>query len=118
MMNVTQLAQALIRCPSVTPNTAGVFEVIEEFLVPLGFVAHRHTFHEEGFEPVENLYLRYGTAAPNFCFAGHTDVVPPGDEARWTSPPFAAEIRGGELSGRGAEEMKGAIAAFMVAVGE
>ena len=118
MMNVTQLAQALIRCPSVTPNTAGVFEVIEEFLVPLGFVAHRHTFHEEGFDPVENLYLRYGTAAPNFCFAGHTDVVPPGDEARWTSPPFAAEIRGSELYGRGAEDMKGAIAAFMVAVGE
>lgn len=118
MMNVTQLAQALIRCPSVTPNTAGVFEVIEEFLVPLGFVAHRHTFHEEGFDPVENLYLRYGTAAPNFCFAGHTDVVPPGDEARWTSPPFAAHIRDGMIYGRGAEDMKGAIAAFMVAVGE
>jgi succinyl-diaminopimelate desuccinylase len=118
MMNVTELAQALIRCPSVTPQTAGVFDVIEEFLVPLGFVAHRQTFHEEGFEPVENLYLRYGTAAPNFCFAGHTDVVPPGDEARWTVPPFAPQIRHGELYGRGAEDMKGAIAAFMVAVGE
>ena len=118
MMNVTQLAQALIRCPSVTPKTAGVFDVIEEFLVPLGFVAQRHTFHEEGFDPVENLYLRYGTQAPNFCFAGHTDVVPPGDEAAWNVPPFAAEIRGGELYGRGAEDMKGAIAAFMVAVRE
>ncbi|MFN8973064.1 MAG: succinyl-diaminopimelate desuccinylase [Alphaproteobacteria bacterium] len=118
MMNVTQLAQALIRCPSVTPKTAGVFEVIEEFLVPLGFVAQRHTFHEEGFDPVENLYLRYGTSAPNFCFAGHTDVVPPGDEAAWSVPPFAAEIRNGELYGRGAEDMKGAIAAFMMAVRE
>lgn len=117
-MNVTELAKALIACPSVTPETAGVFDVIEEFLVPLGFVATRATFAEEGTAPVENLYLRYGTAAPNFCFAGHTDVVPVGDPAAWQVPPFSPEIIDGELIGRGAEDMKGAIAAFMVAARE
>lgn len=112
---VVALAKALIRCPSVTPTTAGVFEVIEEALCPLGFVAHRHTFHEEGTAPVENLYLRYGATQPNFCFAGHTDVVPAGDEAAWSIPPFAPEVVNGELYGRGAEDMKGAIAAFIIA---
>lgn len=106
---------ALIRCPSVTPRTVGVFNVIEDYLKPLGFTAQRAVFMEDGFEAVENIYLRYGTAEPNFCFAGHTDVVPPGDEAAWTVPPFAPEVRDGELIGRGAEDMKGAIAAFMVA---
>ncbi|MDX2094622.1 MAG: succinyl-diaminopimelate desuccinylase [Alphaproteobacteria bacterium] len=118
MRDVTELAKALIACPSVTPETAGVFDVIEEFLVPLGFVATRATFAEEGTAPVENLYLRYGTSAPNFCFAGHTDVVPVGDPTAWRVPPFAPEVIDGELIGRGAEDMKGAIAAFMVAVRE
>lgn len=117
-MNVIELTKKLIACPSVTPHTAGVFEVIEEFLLPLGFKAMRHTFHEGGTEPVENLYLRYGTDAPNFCFAGHTDVVPVGDEAAWTTLPFHPEVKGGELIGRGAEDMKGAIAAFMIAARE
>ncbi len=117
-MNVTELAKALIACPSVTPTTAGVFDVIENFLTPLGFVATRQTFAEEGTAPVENLYLRLGTSAPNFCFAGHTDVVPVGDEAAWKVPPFTPEVIDGELYGRGAEDMKGAIAAFMVAVKE
>lgn len=114
-MNVIQLAQALIRCPSVTPDTAGVFDVITQFLEPLGFTIHRQTFALEGSPPVENLYARFGTASPNFCFAGHTDVVPVGDASAWRVPPFAAEIVDGELIGRGAEDMKGAIAAFMVA---
>ncbi len=117
-MNVITLAKALISCPSVTPTTAGVFDVIENFLVPLGFVAIRETFEEPGTEPVENLYLRYGTAQPNFCFAGHTDVVPVGDESAWKVPPFAPAVIDGELYGRGAEDMKGAIAAFMVAAKE
>ncbi|MFZ4125572.1 MAG: succinyl-diaminopimelate desuccinylase [Rickettsiales bacterium] len=115
MRDVVALTKALIACPSVTPHTAGVYEVIEEFLKPLGFKALRHTFHEDGTDSVENIYLRYGTSAPNFCFAGHTDVVPVGDEAAWTTPPFHLEVKDGELIGRGAEDMKGAIAAFMIA---
>lgn len=117
-MNVTQLAQALIRCPSVTPQTAGVFDVMAEFLSPLGFTIHRMTFAQEGSPPVENFYARYGTAMPIFCFAGHTDVVPPGNPAAWSHPPFAGVIADGELYGRGAEDMKGAVAAFMVAARE
>ena len=117
-MNVIELAKALISCPSVTPVTAGVFDVLESYLVPLGFVATRATFDEEGSAPVENIYLRYGTSAPNFCFAGHTDVVPVGDEKAWKVPPFSPEVIEGELIGRGAEDMKGAIAAFMVAAKE
>jgi succinyl-diaminopimelate desuccinylase len=113
--DVIEIASDLIRCPSVTPTTAGVFDVIEAYLKPLGFIAHRATFEAEGFDTVENLYLRFGTQAPNFCFAGHTDVVPPGNVASWTVPPFSPHIIGGELYGRGAEDMKGAIAAFMVA---
>ncbi len=116
-MNVTELAIALMRCPSVTPTTAGVYDVIEEFLKPLGFVAHRKTFGE-GAEAVENIYLRLGTQSPNFCFAGHTDVVPVGDEAKWIVPAFEPKVIDGELYGRGAEDMKGAIAAFMIAVKE
>lgn len=117
-MNVVELAGALISCPSVTPATAGVFDVIEGFLVPLGFVATRATFQSAGTYPVENLYLRWGTQSPNFCFAGHTDVVPVGDESAWCVPPFAPQVIDGELYGRGAEDMKGAIAAFMVAARE
>jgi succinyl-diaminopimelate desuccinylase len=112
---VIELAKALIHCPSVTPTTAGVYDIIEAYLVPLGFNARRVTFGE-GADAVENLYLRHGTAQPNFCFAGHTDVVPPGDAAAWTVSPFTPQVIGGELYGRGAEDMKGAIAAFMVAV--
>ena len=115
MSDVVDLAKALIACPSVTPVTAGVYDVIEDYLVPAGFRTIRHTFIGDGEEPVENLYLRYGTAAPNFCFAGHTDIVPPGDEAAWSVPPFAPQVKDGELYGRGAEDMKGAIAAFCVA---
>lgn len=114
-MNVIELAKALIACPSVTPATEGVFDVIEAFLVPLGFAATRATFEEKGTAPVENLYLRYGTTAPNFCFVGHTDVVPAGDASAWKVPPFSPAVIDGELYGRGAEDMKGAIAAFMVA---
>jgi succinyl-diaminopimelate desuccinylase len=109
------LTQTLIRCPSVTPQNHGVLEVMEQCLRPLGFVIHRQIFAEAGEAPVENLYARFGTAEPNLCFAGHLDVVPVGDAAAWQSDPFAAEIRDGFLYGRGAEDMKGAIACFMVA---
>lgn len=115
---IVELAKDLIRCPSVTPTTAGVFDVIENYLKPAGFTAERVTFSEEGSDTVENLWIRYGTGEPHFCFAGHTDVVPPGDPSLWASPPFHPEVRDGELYGRGAEDMKGAIACFMMAAKE
>ena len=87
------LAQALIRCPSVTPEDAGALDVLEAALKPLGFACHRLCFEEAGSAPIENLYARIGTSAPHFCFAGHTDVVPPGDGAVRSaipSPPKSA----------------------------
>ena len=107
------LAQDLIRCPSVTPLEAGALDLLEGVLVGLGFTCHRLVFEEEGSAPVDNLYARLGSEAPNFCFAGHSDVVPVGDLAAWSVDAFAAEIRGERLIGRGAVDMKGAIAAFI-----
>src|SRR5690348_6362807 len=109
------LSQALIRCPSVTPADAGALAVLEAALTPLGFACHRLRFEDENSPPVENLYARIGTGAPHFCFAGHTDVVPPGDAKNWRADPFAAEIRDDVLYGRGAADMKTAIAAFAAA---
>jgi succinyl-diaminopimelate desuccinylase len=109
------LAQALIRCESVTPHEAGALTLLQNVLEAAGFACHRMTFSEAGTADVENLYARIGNGRPNLCFAGHTDVVPPGDEAAWTVPPFAGEIRGGVLYGRGAVDMKGAIACFAAA---
>ena len=109
------LTQALIRCPSVTPRDAGALDVLEAALAPLGFRCRRLPFSEPGSDAVDNLYARLGDAAPNFCFAGHTDVVPVGDEADWSVPPFAAEVRDGRLYGRGAADMKSAIGAFVAA---
>lgn len=110
------LTQSLIRCPSVTPADAGALDVLAQALTDLGFVCHRMTFSEEGTPDIDNLYARLGTQGPNFCFAGHTDVVPVGDAGGWTVDPFAAEIRDGKLYGRGTADMKGAIAAFVAAV--
>lgn len=115
MTNVIELAQELIRCPSVTPIEGGALEVLHRRLEMLGFICHRKVFSEAGTESVDNLYARFGSAAPNLCFAGHTDVVPVGDESAWTYPPFGAEIHEGVLYGRGAEDMKSAIAAFVAA---
>src|SRR5262252_3123796 len=109
------LAQELIRRPSVTPEDAGALAVLEEALKPLGFKCERLRFEDKDTPPIENLYARLGTARPNFCFAGHTDVVPVGDRAAWKRDPFAAEIDGGTLYGRGAADMKSAIAAFAAA---
>ena len=109
------LSQALIRCRSVTPEDGGALAVLEAALVSIGFQCHRLRFEEEGSAPVENLYARYGHAGPNFCFAGHTDVVPPGDAAHWRHDPFAAVIENGMLYGRGASDMKSAVAAFAAA---
>jgi succinyl-diaminopimelate desuccinylase len=109
------LAQALIRCESVTPVEGGALTMLEGVLVPAGFECHRMTFSEPGFADVENLYARLGNTGPNLCFAGHTDVVPPGNLEAWTTPPFAAHVRDGVLYGRGAVDMKGEIACFIAA---
>ncbi|MGB8365723.1 MAG: succinyl-diaminopimelate desuccinylase [Rhizomicrobium sp.] len=110
------LAQVLIRCRSVTPEDGGALGVVEAALAPLGFVCHRLRFEGPGTVPIDNLYARLGHAAPNFCFAGHSDVVPTGDLKSWRCDPFAGEIRDGVLYGRGAVDMKSAIAAFIAAV--
>ena len=105
------LAQALIRRPSVTPKDAGALDVLEAVLKELGFTTHRLPFGD-----VDNLYARLGDQAPHFCFAGHTDVVPVGEG--WQHEPFAAEVKNGMLYGRGAADMKSAIAAFVAAVSQ
>lgn len=109
------LTQALIRCPSITPLEAGALTFLETELSRAGFACERKIFSEPGTPDVDNLYARFGAAGPNLCFAGHTDVVPPGDLKAWTTPPFGAEIRNGILYGRGAVDMKGGIACFMAA---
>ena len=97
----TALARDLLRCPSVTPAEAGALDLIEGVLKAAGFEVHRVTFAEPGTAPVENLYARIGKASPHLAFAGHTDVVPPGEQAKWTHPPFAGEMieRGGRPKG-------------------
>jgi succinyl-diaminopimelate desuccinylase len=113
-LDVLDLARDLIRRPSVTPADAGAMDVLHRALEGLGFTCRRMKFGE-----IENLYARRGTARPNLCFAGHTDVVPVGDAAAWSSGPFAADINSDEvLIGRGAVDMKGSIAAFVAAVAQ
>ncbi len=109
------IARALIRCPSVTPRDEGALGVIEGVLEAAGFACHRLTFTAPGTPDVDNLFAVIGQGSPHLCFAGHTDVVPPGDEAAWTHPPFAAEIADGRLYGRGAADMKGGVAAAIAA---
>ncbi len=117
-MTVVQLAEALIACPSVTPAAGLVFDCLEAQLAPLGFAVHRFHAGEAPDGPVENLFaLRAGPpGSRHFAFAGHVDVVPPGEG--WTSAPFAPELRGNLLYGRGAVDMKGAIAAMVAAVAD
>ncbi|TCI00457.1 succinyl-diaminopimelate desuccinylase [Roseococcus sp. SYP-B2431] len=107
------LAQALIRCRSVTPADGGALATMEAALAPLGFTCTRLKYGE-----VDNLFARRGTGGPHLCYAGHTDVVPPGDEAAWADDPFAAVIRDGVLYGRGACDMKGGIAAFVAGLAD
>jgi succinyl-diaminopimelate desuccinylase len=111
-------AAELIQCPSVTPADAGALDRLQSALEGLGFVCTRLPFSQEGTADVDNLYARLGTQGPNICFAGHTDVVPVGASAEWQVDPFAGEIREQALWGRGAADMKGAIAAFVGAVSQ
>jgi len=106
----------LIRCPSVTPAEGGALAALQDMLAPLGFDVERPVFSEPGTPDVENLYASRKGEGRHLMFAGHTDVVPPGDEAAWKVPPFSAEIRDGMLYGRGAVDMKGGIACFVAAL--
>jgi succinyl-diaminopimelate desuccinylase len=110
------ITRDLLRCPSVTPAEGGALAYLETTLKAAGFAVHRMTFSEPGTEDVENFYARIGTQSPHLVFAGHTDVVPPGDEAAWHHPPFSGAIDNGELYGRGAVDMKGGIACAVAAV--
>ena len=113
--NALELAQALIRCPSVTPEDGGALHTLQAALEELGFTCHRLPFSEAGTPDIDNLYARIGRGEPHLAFAGHTDVVPVGDVSGWTVDPFGAEVRDGTLYGRGATDMKGAIACFVAA---
>src|SRR3979490_3458124 len=116
MTDALSIARDLLRCPSVTPLEAGALGVLENILTTSGFTVHRVTFGEPGTPDVENLYARIGDGAPHITFAGHTDVVPPGDEAAWTHGAFSGEVRDGFLYGPGAVDMKGGIACSVAAV--
>ena len=111
-----ELTRALVRCPSVTPDAAAALDVVEAALTPLGFACHRLRFETPGTAPVDNLFAKLGRGAPHLVLAGHVDVVPPGDPARWSVDPFAGEIRDGMLWGRGAADMKSGVACEVAAV--
>jgi succinyl-diaminopimelate desuccinylase len=115
-LNQLQLAKELIRFPSITPVDAGIMKFLEKKLKRLGFKTKTLEFKERGFKPVKNLYARFGNKSPNFCYAGHLDVVPPGNIKDWTTNPFRPSIKRGHLIGRGANDMKSSIAAFVSAV--
>ena len=114
-MDPIALARDLLRCPSVTPAEGGALGLIEGVLKDAGFEVHRMTFAEPGTAPIENLYARIGRSTPHLVFAGHTDVVPTGAADAWSFDPFGAALQDGVLCGRGAVDMKGAIAAFVAA---
>ena len=116
ILNELQLAKELIRFPTITPIDAGVMKFLGKKLKKLGFKIKILEFKEKGFKPVKNLYARFGTKEPNFCYAGHLDVVPPGNIKNWTINPFRPTIKKGHLIGRGANDMKSSVAAFVSAV--
>src|SRR5438132_1637221 len=116
MTDALSIARDLVRCPSVTPADAGALGVLENILKAAGFEVHRVTFGEPGTADIDNLYARIGDSSPHITFAGHTDVVPVGDEAAWTHGAFSGEVKDGFLYGRGAVDMKGGIACSVAAV--
>lgn len=113
-----ELSKELLSCPSITPNDHGALDVVQKALDGLGFKCQRMIFEEEGYAAVDNLYARFGDQSPNFCFAGHTDVVPTGPLDDWKTDPFKPEIIDGVLYGRGVVDMKCAIACFISAVSQ
>ncbi len=115
-INELQLAKELIRFPTITPLDAGVMKFLEKKLKKLGFKTKLLEFKEKNFKPVKNLYARLGTKGPNFCYAGHLDVVPPGNIKDWTINPFKPSVKNNHLIGRGANDMKSSVAAFVSAV--
>jgi succinyl-diaminopimelate desuccinylase len=116
ILNEVKLAKELIKFPSITPVDAGIMRFLEKKLKKLGFKTKIIEFREKNFKPVKNLYARLGNKGPNFCYAGHLDVVPPGNIKNWTINPFKPSIKKGYLIGRGANDMKSSIAAFVSAV--
>ena len=116
MTDALSIARDLIRCPSVTPADAGALGVLESLLKEAGFEVQRVTFSAPGTADIDNLYARIGSAAPHITFAGHTDVVPPGDESAWSTGAFSGDVKDGYLYGRGAVDMKGGIACSVAAV--
>jgi succinyl-diaminopimelate desuccinylase len=116
MTDALSITRDLVRCPSVTPADAGALGVLEKLLTAAGFETHRVTFSEAGTADIDNLYARIGNSAPHISFAGHTDVVPPGDEKAWTVGAFSGEVKDGFLYGRGTVDMKGGIACSAAAV--
>src|SRR5271166_6499872 len=116
MIDALSITRDLVRCRSVTPADAGALGVLENILKGAGFETHRVTFSEPGTADIDNLYARIGSEAPHITFAGHTDVVPPGDETAWSHGAFSGEVKDGFLYGRGAVDMKGGIACSLAAV--
>ncbi|MBD1144516.1 succinyl-diaminopimelate desuccinylase [Pelagibacterales bacterium SAG-MED37] len=116
LINELQLAKELIKFPTITPIDAGIMKFLEKKLKTLGFKTKILEFKEKDFKPVKNLYARLGNKGPNFCFAGHLDVVPTGNLKEWTVNPFQPSVKKGHLIGRGANDMKGSVAAFVSAV--
>ena len=116
IFNEVKLAKELIKFPSITPVDVGVMKFLEKKLKKLGFRTNIIEFKEKNYKPVKNLYARLGNKGPNFCYAGHLDVVPPGNIKDWTIDPFKPSIKKGHLIGRGANDMKSSIAAFVSAV--
>ena len=115
-MNSIELTKSLISCPSITPENEGVLDILQEELSNNGFNCKRYKFTEEGTADVDNLFAKYGNDEPHFCFGGHTDVVPVGEQNAWLSNPFEPTEKDGKLYGRGASDMKSAISAFVCAV--
>lgn len=116
LSRAAKMTRDLVTCASVTPTEGGALALIEAWLMPYGFEVHRPVFSEPGSYDVENLYARIGTGQPCLIFAGHTDVVPTGDETRWSEPPFSGVVKNGEIWGRGACDMKSGVAAAIAAV--
>ena len=118
VINELSLTKELIKIPSITPLDGGAIALVAKHLRSLGFRCTILNFKDKNTAPIKNLYARLGTSSPNFCFAGHTDVVPTGNIKSWNVGPFSGTVKDGKIYGRGTSDMKGAIACFIAAVSE